>query len=86
MRFTFSSHALLRMRERGIRRSDVREAIENPDRHERSSRRSNRYLAKKVYLNRRLHRQHLLLVIYERERRSTRIVTVIDTSKIAKYL
>ncbi len=86
MRIVLSQHARLRMRERGITSRDVQEAIQHPDRTERSTRQSNRHLAKKVYLNRKLHRSHLLLVVYERDRYAINVITVIDTSKIVKYL
>lgn len=86
MQLVFSPHARVRMRERGVTERDVRETIEHPDRVERSTRRPNRLLAKRVYLNRKFGQPHLLLIIYERQRSISYVITVIDTSKIAKYL
>lgn len=86
MRIVLSQHARLRMRERGIARSEVCEAIQSADRTEHSSRSTHRYLAKRVYHHRTLRRKHLLMVVYEMRRKSVRVVTVIDTSRITKYL
>lgn len=86
MRIVLSRHARLRMRERGITRSEVRAAIQSADRTERSSRSAHRYLAKRVYHHRTLQRPHLLMVVYELRRATANVVTVIDTSRIEKYL
>ena len=86
MRLRFTPHALLRMRERGVTRRDVRGAIDRPDRATRSSRREDRFLVVRTYQHRRLRRIHALLVVYEYQGGTVLVVTVVDTSKIAKYL
>lgn len=86
MKVIFSQHALRRMVERGIRRSDVLRAIREPDKVEVSRIEENRFLAKKVYRNLRLGKDHLLMVICERVAGEIHIVTVVDTSKISKYI
>ncbi|MDO8622559.1 MAG: DUF4258 domain-containing protein [bacterium] len=82
----FTPHALLRMRERGVKQSDVRATIEHPDRLAQSSARGSRFLAARLYQNRRFRSVHALLVVYEQGRTSTTVVTVIDTSKTSKYV
>lgn len=86
MRLRFIPHALLRMRERGVRQSDVRATIEHPDRLAKLIVRGDRFLAVRVYRNRRFRNVHALLVVYEHDRAHVTVVTVIDTSKTAKYV
>jgi hypothetical protein len=86
VRIHLSPHAKVRMRERGVTASDVRRAITNPDRLEQSLQRLDRFLVKKVYMHRRTGHHHLLLIVYERRGIAVEVITVIDTSKIAKYL
>jgi len=85
MKVVFTKHALGRLRERGISEKDAREFIKNPDKVERSSRFPKRFLIKKVYFNRKLKKDHLLLIILEKENLILRVITIIDTSKISKY-
>lgn len=81
----FSSHALKRIKERFISRSIVINALRNPDRLEKSTKNLNRFLAKKIYFNKHFRKEHLLMIVYE-ENNIIKIVTIIDTSKINKYL
>jgi len=86
MRLRFSPHALVRMRERGVWRRDVRTTIERPDRLSPSTTHRGRFLAVRGYRNQRLRQHHALLVVYEQRRYDITVVTVIDTSKVAKYV
>lgn len=82
---TYLAHALVRMRERGISRSDVENACQFPDKVEYSSKEKTRFLIKKIYFNKLLSRDHLLMVICERNEKGAMVITVIDMSKISKY-
>lgn len=82
---TFSSHALLRIKERFILKAIVIEAIRNPDRIEISSETSSRVLIKKLYFNKDLQKEHLLMIICEVHPKQIEVITIIDTSKISKY-
>ena len=86
MKIKFSSHSLKRIKEREITKEDIVKAIKFPDKIETSKAAKNRFLVKKVYYNQGLKRDHLLMLICEKERDVLEIVTVIDTSKISKYL
>lgn len=86
MRFRYTPHALIRMRERGVMKRDVEAAIAQPERHSQSSQNAQRFLAVRTYRNRRLQRVHALLVVYEQGAEIITVVTVVDTSKIEKYL
>lgn len=86
MRIVFTSHARRRMRERRITVRDIREAVRRPDRIARSGAHPNRWIVKRRHVSRMTHRPHLLLIICERARARTRVVTVIDTSNLTKYL
>lgn len=86
MRIRFTPHALVRMRERGVMQRDVRVAIEHPERCDRSLQHAQRFLAVRTYRNRMLQRVHALLVVYEQGAETITVVTVVDTSKIEKYL
>lgn len=86
MELTYLAHALVRMKERGISKSDVESACKFPDKVEYSSKEKVRFLIKKIYFNKLLLRDHLLMVVCENNEKETIIVTVIDTSKISKYL
>jgi len=84
-KIVFSSHALTRMKERGISQKLVIEAIKNPDKIEKSSLRPSRFLIKKLYFNQKLQREHLLMIISEVKPNLIKVVIIIDTSKISKY-
>ena len=86
MKIKFSSHSLERIKEREITKEDVVRAIKFPDKIEISKAVKSRFLVKKVYYHQKLKRDHLLMLICEKERNVLEIVTVIDTSKISKYL
>lgn len=82
---SYLAHALVRMKERGISQSDVENAYQFPDKVEYSSKEKARFLIKKIYFNKLLARDHLLVVVCEGNEKGVTIVTVIDTSKISKY-
>lgn len=73
------------MRERAISQNIINQAIKYPDKIEGSTKNKYRFLVKKVYFNKKLKRDHLLLIIYEIKRTFIEVITVIDTSKISKY-
>jgi len=81
----FSAHALSRMKERFISKKVVINATRNPDKIEKSSQMPSRFLIKKVYFNKILRKEHLLMVICELLPKQIEIITIIDTSKISKY-
>jgi len=85
MKVVFTDHALERLKERGISEKEVKSFIKNPDKTERSSKDPKRFLIKKIYFNQKLKRDHLLLIILEKENSILKIITIIDTSKISKY-
>ena len=85
MRIILSSHARMRMRERGLKVEDIRLAITYPDRLEFDRTDRHRFLVKKIY-HPRTGVRHLLMVIYEVAGNVAEVVTVISTSKISKYL
>jgi hypothetical protein len=85
LKIVFTNHALKRLKERGISEKEVREFIKNPDKVEHSLKSPKRFLIKKVYFNRKLGRDHLLLIILEKENSILKVITIIDTSKISKY-
>lgn len=78
-------HALLRMEERGISRSEIADAIANPDKIENSEINSQRFLIKKLYFNKKFQKEHLLLIVIESSQSIAKVVTVIDTSKVSKH-
>lgn len=85
MEIIFSSHALRRMKERKLTAGFVANAINFPDKIEKSTKLSNRFIVKKIYFHRALKQDHLLLAICERGNGKVKVITVIDTSKISKY-
>lgn len=84
-RILFLPHALLRMEERGIDKSEITDAIANPNRIENSKIDSQRFLIKKLYFNKKFQKEHLLLIIIENSQNIIKVITVIDTSKISKH-
>lgn len=85
MKIKFSVHALTRIKERFILKEVIKEAIKEPDKIVKSSRLISRYLIKKIYFNQKLNKDHLLMIIGEKEDNVFKIITIIDTSKISKY-
>jgi len=83
-RILFLPHALLRMEERGISRSEITEAIASPNKIESSKADFQRFLIKKLYFNKKFQKEHLLLIIIENNQNIIKVITVIDTSKISK--
>ncbi|PIR91770.1 hypothetical protein COZ78_01580 [bacterium (Candidatus Gribaldobacteria) CG_4_8_14_3_um_filter_42_11] len=81
----FSTHALLRMAERGIVEREIISAIANPDKVEQSITNSNRFLIKKLYFSKRFQKEHLLLIVTESNQIVIKVITVIDTSKISRH-
>ena len=86
MKITFTDHAKRRMRERGLLQKQVVDCVTHPDRLERSMKDPRRFLAKKIYFSRTHKKDRLLMAICEQEGTALVIVTVIDTSKIEKYI
>ncbi|MBI2465911.1 MAG: DUF4258 domain-containing protein [Candidatus Sungbacteria bacterium] len=83
MKFEFSPHAQKRIKERSISKKLVTNALEFPTRI--SSDKHGRQLVKKLYTDKKKARR-LLLVAIEITGNIIKIITVIDTSKINKYL
>ena len=81
----FSDHALQRMKERFILERVIIEAIRDPDKIEKSFQAPSRFLIKKVYFNKILKKEHLLMIVCEVRPKQTEVITIIDTSKISKY-
>ncbi|MFH1392307.1 MAG: DUF4258 domain-containing protein [bacterium] len=86
MSVKFSSHALKRIKERFIAKQTILNSLNNPDKLEKSIKDPNRFLVKKLYFNRHFQKEHLLIIIFEENKNIKEIVTIIDTSKINKYL
>lgn len=83
----FSKHALQRMQERYVKKAVVYDVITNPQKLEQSLNNQQRFIAKKIYYNEKLLKTHLLMVIYGvMEESVIEVITIIDTSKIKKYL
>lgn len=85
-RIRLSIHALGRMNERKITRRNVENFIKFPDKIEVSKTNKNRFLVKKIYYNQTRHKDYLAMIICEQESDAVKIITVIDTSKISKYI
>jgi len=86
MRIKFSPHSLERIKERGIDKKVVTEAIKFPDKIEISGINKNKFLIKKIYYHQKLKRDHLLIIVVEKANTVLKIVTIIDTCKISKYI
>ncbi len=78
MKLLFTKHALERMDERGIAHSEVRDALHFPLK---VNRQNDLYVAKRIRAN-----GHLLIVVHLVQEGFVRVITVIDTSKVSKYL
>ena len=85
MKIVFTKHSLERAEERAISKKELREAIYFPDKIDESSQDKKRFLIKKIYYNKKLKAEHLLMIICEKEKGIIKIITIIDTSKISKY-
>lgn len=85
MKIVFSNHSLERAKEREISRKDLSSAIFYPDKVDQSSKDGKRFLIKKIYHNKKLKSDHLLMVICEKDKDILKVITIIDTSKISKY-
>lgn len=82
IRYIILPHARARMAERAISRALLETALRDPTKIEYDAK--GRMLIKKFYKKR--GRQRLLLVAAERQSKHLAIITVIDTSKVRKYL
>lgn len=86
MQIIISKHARERMKERKISKEIVSAALAYPEQVAFDKTARNRYIAKKVYQPTTKTRAYLLLIIYERTPDEIKVITVISTSKINKYL
>lgn len=82
MKYVFTGHALRRMRERAITRRRVVEVLQGSAHMLYDER--GRFLVKSVY--KRQGKARLLLIVGEHTPRVCTIITVIETSKVKKYL
>lgn len=80
--YIIKPHARERMRERSITEGLIREALRNPTKILYDE--NNRLLFKKLYKKGR--KERLLLVAGEIKGSTLEVITVIDTSKVGKYL
>lgn len=85
MKIVFTKHSLERAKERAINEKELRSVINFPDKIDKSSQNNKRFLIKKIYYNKKLKADHLLMIICEKEKRIIKVITIIDTSKISKY-
>ena len=85
MKIVFTKHSLERAKERAINTKELRDAINFPDKIDKSSQNNKRFLIKKIYYNEKLKADHLLMIVCEKEKRTMKVITIIDTSKISKY-
>ncbi len=82
MDYTFTEHARKRIKERSISEARIREALENPSKI--LSDDDGRLLIKKVYKKK--GKERLLLIVVTKYQGNLNIITVIETSKVKKYL
>lgn len=78
MKIVLSVHARHRMEERAITEEEIRLTLESPDQ-ERTE--DSTHIAMKIRSN-----GHLVIVIYRESQDTYNVITVIDTSKVHKYL
>lgn len=78
----FSDHAIYQMKERNIKEKLVKLALRNPDKTVFQPNFRKRILKRFRYRN----RNYLLIVIYEEQHSTIKIITTFITSKIKKYL
>ena len=74
----FSGHALKRMKQRKVTEEEISETLANPDK---TGTKEDTSIAMKLRKN-----GHILIVIYTATKNTHKIITVIDTSKVDKYL
>lgn len=82
MRYIIKPHAKTRARERLISETAIADALENPTKVGYNA--EGRLLVKKLY--RRGGKERLLLLVGEIVENTLEIITIIDTSKVKKYL
>lgn len=82
MEYIIKPHARKRMQERSISEQVVKDALDSPTKVSYDSR--ERILIKKLYS--RGGKKRLLLVVCDKVEHVLEIITIIDTSKIKKYL
>jgi len=78
MKIYFTSHALQRMKERNIKKQEVYDSLKYPDK---IAHKENTIVVMKLRKN-----NHLLIIIYNNLGSAKKIITIIDTSKVKKYL
>lgn len=83
MKYDFLPHARKRMAEKSISKKLVVDALKFPTKI--SSNRQGRQLVKRLYTSRK-GAKRLLLIVIETKANVAKIITVIDTSKVNKYL
>lgn len=86
MKIKFTKHAIGRMKERGLNKNIVEEFIKSPDKIANSNINERRFLIKKIYYHKKYKKDHLLMMICEKEKDVLTVITIIDTSKISKYI
>ncbi len=72
----------MRMRERKITERIIKDVLDNPTKIEYDTK--GRVLFKKLYQNK--GKERLVLIVGERRGNLTEIITIIDTTKVKKYL
>ena len=82
MKYVIKPHARERMRERSISERIIKDAVANPTKVGYDPR--GRILIRKLY--RRSGKERLVLVVCEKVSDALEIITIIDTSKVKKYL
>lgn len=82
MKYVLTAHARQRMKERNIFNAQIEEALFKPTKIEKNN--QGQFLIRKVYEQRGCIR--LLLLVVRKENDTWKIITVIDTSKVQKYL
>lgn len=79
--YFLSKHAKERAVERGIRKSDIELVLLKPDKLLYNE--NNKLLFKKIYGKK---KNRLLIIVAERSENKLKIITIIDTTNIKKYL
>jgi len=82
MRYILTKHAKARMGERSISKKLIEGALHNPTRVSYDS--TGKMLLKKLYTKR--GKEYLLVIVCDQYREELRIITIIETSKVKKYL
>lgn len=79
--YFLSKHAKERARERSIHKSDIEFALLGPDKLLYNE--ENKFIFKKIYGSK---KNRLLIIVAERSNNKLKIITIIDTINIKKYL